>query len=352
VKKFEKLDYILVIMLVVLCLAIGFGYTKGTVKSQTSSQPASSTPTSSAPASSAPTSSAPATAAPPAAATTVTNRPMARWMTSNSIFLTTLVDDSNKLLSYLKAGDLYNAEVACPQLLCDIRTLQGRCPPRSELRALKPVPSGYKCPPIPDPTVAADLNAGMSQLESAIQHIIYGENRFNGDLIRQGEAETQAACDTFAQMQKDLQNVPSQPSTIEPAAATPIDTIYSFVTAVQAGDMDVVSTLTGGQGGVPGISMWCSYDLSRFVGHTTFSKLRYVIYHNDGKNASVNVDGSMRFTDPAGFPSVVTKTLWYIDGSFQLTLNDNRWIITALPWYQDNERGYDPHLFPWPGDAI
>ena len=343
----KKLDYILVVILLALCLLIGFGYTKGTVKSQTSSQPASSTPTSSKPTSSAPTSSAPTSTA-----TTVTNRPMARWMTSNSIFLTTLVDDSNKMLSYLKDGNLYDAEITCPQLLCDIRTMQGRYKPTSEMRSLKPVPSGYRCPPIPDATVAADLNAGMSQLQSAIKHIISGENSFNGNLIRQGETETQAACDTFAQMQKDLQNVPSQPSTIEPATASPIDTIYSFLAAVQAGDMDVVSTLTGGQGGVPGIAAWGSYDLTRYVGHTTFSKLRYVIYHIDDKTTNINVDASMKFIDPAGFPSVVTKTLWYIDGSFKLTLSGNSWIITSLPWYQENECGYDPHLFPWPGDAI
>ena len=285
-------------------------------------------------------------------ATTVANRPIARWMTNNSIFLSTLVFDSNQMLSYLKAGDLYDAEIACPQLLCDIRTMQGRPKPTSQMRSLAPAPSGYKCPPIPDPQVAADLNAGMSQLESAIKHIISGENHFNGDRIRLGESETQAACDTFAQMQKDIQNVPSEPSTIDPATGTPIDTIRSFVNAVQAGDMDVVSTLTGGQNGAPGISEWCSYSLAAYVGHTTFSKLRYVTYHNDGQTASVNVDGSMNFTDPAGIRSVVAKTKWYIDGSFQLTLKGNSWIITELPWYQEAVYGHDPHLFPWPGDAI
>jgi hypothetical protein len=261
------------------------------------------------------------------------------------------------MLSYLKNENLAYAEIACPQLLCDIRTMQGRPPPTNELRSLKPVPSGYRCPPIPDAQTAADLNVGMAQLNSAINHIITGENSFNGNLIRLGESETQAACDTFAKVLEDLKNVPSQPSTIQPLTASPIETIQSFLDAVQAGDMDVVTILTGGTGGAPGVDSWGLKGLNAFVGHTTFKRpLRCVITHNDGVNANVNVDGFMTFTD-AG-PSAVIVTHWYIDGDFKLKASGNNWTIVSLPGYLEplcdsrTSWGPDPYIFPWPGDAI
>ena len=198
----------LAISLLVLCLLIVIGHRSGTVKSQANSQPATSTP-----AKSTPTTSTPATSTPAATPATYRNRPVGRWVTTNVVFLTTLINDTNNTVDFLKNENLAYAEEACPQLRCDIATMQGRPPPRDSLassRALSPAPSGYRCPPIPDPQTAADLNAGMSQLQSAIAHLINGENSFNGDLIRLAESEMQAASATFAKVQTDLGNAQGQ----------------------------------------------------------------------------------------------------------------------------------------------
>ena len=150
---------------------------------------------------------------------------------------------------------------------------------------------------------------------------------------------------------------PQQPAS-QPVTASPIPTIQSFVDAVQAGDMDVVSTLTGGKDGALGIVSWNAKDLIGFVGHTTFGKLRCVITHNDGLNANVNLDSFMTFTDPGGFPAVKTVIHLYIDGDFKLKASGNNWTITSLPGYQEplcdgpTHWGPDPQLFNWPGDAI
>lgn len=342
-------EIILVVSLLALCLLVFFGFRMGIVSSQTTTPAASSTPAS----------STPAAAAPVATSSTVANRPVSEWETTNMVFLTTLITDSNQMLTYLKNENLAYAEISSPQLLCDIRTMQGRAPATGQLRALQPAPSGYRCPLIPDALTAADLNAGMAQLESAIKHIITGENSFNGDLIRLGEAETQAACDTFAKVLTDLQNVPSQPSTIQPGMSTPIDTIQSFLTAVQAGDRDLVEILTGGSGGKLGVEMWCLKGLQSFVGHTTFKRpMRNVLTHNDNQNANVNVDGFMTFTDPGGFPAVKNTCHFYIDGDFKLKASGGNWVIVSLPNYQEalcdgpTWWGPDPHIFPSPGDAI
>ena len=125
------------------------------------------------------------------------------------VFLTTLINDTNKTLEYLNNMNLAYAEIACPQLRCDIATMQGNPPPADALansRALQPAPSGYRCPPIPDPTTAGELNAGMAVLTSAITHLIRGENSFNGDLIRLSETEFKAASDSFARVLVDLGN--------------------------------------------------------------------------------------------------------------------------------------------------
>ena len=152
-------------------------------------------------------------------------------------------------------------------------------------------------------------------------------------------------------------STPTQAAT-KPLTVSPVPTIQGFMDAVQAGDMDIVSTLTGGKNGALGIVSWCAKDLIGFVGHTTFKKLRYVITHNDGLNANVNVDTFMTFIDPAGFPAVKTVTHLYIDGDFKLKASGDSWIITSLPGYQEplcdspTHYGPDPNLFPWPGDAI
>lgn len=85
----------------------------------------------------------------------------------------------------------------------------GRPPPSDALassRSLSPAPSGYKCPPIPDATAAAELNAGMAHLESAIAHLIQGENSLSEDLIRLAEDELTAVSATFARVLTDLGN--------------------------------------------------------------------------------------------------------------------------------------------------
>ncbi len=152
-------------------------------------------------------------------------------------------------------------------------------------------------------------------------------------------------------------SAPSQPPAQKPITASPLPTIQVFFDAVQAGDMDIVSNVTGGAG-APGVDMWCSKGLSAYVGHTTFGKWRSVITHNDGLNACVNIDGFMRFTDPGGFPSVVPVTHWYIDGDFKLKASGDTWVITSLPGYEEplcdgpHFYGPDPYLFPWHGDAI
>lgn len=352
----KKVDYILVVSLLALCLLLLVGYGKGTVNSQTSSKPAASVPAASAPSSSVPAASVPAATTP-----SVKNRPVARWVTTNMVFLNTLINDSNKMSSYLENGNLAYAEIACPQLRCDIATMQGRPPPSDSLassRALKAAPSGYKCPPIPDAQTAADLDAGMAQLETAISDLITGINKANGEQIQLAESEAKAANETFAKVLTDLKNVPSDQAASAPLTASPIETIQSFFDAVQAGDTDVVTTLTGGNQGTP-IEMWCSKGLKAFVGHTTFKKWRYVIFHNDGVNAYVNVDGFMTFTDPGGFPAVRSVAHYYIDGDFKLKASGGVWTITALPGYEapyvcdgPSSYGPDPHLFPWPGDAI
>jgi len=339
----KKVTYILIGSLLALCLLVVVGYQLGTAKSQTNTQqPASS-----------------ATSAPDTTATTVKNRPVARWATSNMSWLSTLINDSKTMLSYLKDMNLAYAEIACPQLRCDIATMRGGTAPWGiSTRALVAAPSGHKCPPIPDAQTAADLNVGLAQLESAINHIIRGIRNHNGDLIMLGESETQAACDTFDKVSQDLANVPSQESTLQPLASTPMESIQSFFDAVQAGDRDVVSTLTGGSGGAPGIEMWCSKGLNAFVGHTTFKPWRYVITHNDNTNANLSFDGFMTFNDPAGFPAVSCPLHFYIDGDFKFKAVDGKWIIVSLPNYQEalndgpTKWGSSPYIYPYPGDAI
>jgi hypothetical protein len=191
----KKIAVVLAAAMLVLGLFFAVGYRHGTVTSQTSPQT---------------TGTAPAETAPEATGDTFANREVGRWVTSNMIFLTTLINDTNKTLDYLANENLAYAEVACPQLRCDIATMLGLRPPVDTLassRALKPAPSGYRCPPIPNAQAAANLNAGCAQLEMAINHLITGINTHNGDLIRGAEPEMQAASAYFAQVLVDLGNV-------------------------------------------------------------------------------------------------------------------------------------------------
>jgi hypothetical protein len=139
----------------------------------------------------------------------------------------------------------------------------------------------------------------------------------------------------------------------QPVTASPVPIIQGFFNAVQNGDMDIVSTVTGGDGSALGIQEWDSKGLTSFVGHTTFKTWRYVITYNDGQNMNVNVDGYMTFTDPGAFPNVICKTNYFIDGDFKLKASGNNWIITSLPDYQyAMYNQFDPYFYPWHGDAI
>lgn len=161
-----------------------------------------------------------------------------------------------------------------------------------------------------------------------------------------------------AQTSSPSASTPGSQPAAQPVTASPIDTIQSFLDAVQAGDMDVVSNLTGGTGGSPGVVAWSSTDLTAYVGHTTFGRWRHIITHNNGINACVNIDGFMTFTDPGAFPNVKNVSHFWIDGDFKLKASGNSWIITSLPGYQQptcdepSHYGPDPHPFPVPGDPI
>lgn len=141
----------------------------------------------------------------------------------------------------------------------------------------------------------------------------------------------------------------------QPLAANPVDTILAFNDAVMNGDLDIMATLTGGKSG----SMtWCSKGLNSFAGHTRITNLKYVVTHNNGQRANVNVDAFMTFTDPGGFPAVENVCHFNIDGNYKLEASGDMWIIVKLPGYQEalcdqhSRWGRDRHLLPWPGDAI
>jgi len=350
----DRVEIVLLVVLLLVSLLYFVTNRAGTVESQANPEETSTeepaTPV--------------ATKAPAAAAETggVRNRPMARWITSNMVWLNTLINDAKKMLGYLKDMNLAYAEIACPQLAADIATMRGQAPLWHRMglytRYLDDAPSRHRCPPIPDTQTAADLDLGMAQLESAIRNIINGINTSNGALIMLGESETQAACDTFDKVLKDLQNLPDVPSELVPPASTPWESIQSFFDAVQNGDMDVVSIITGGTGGQPGISTWCSKGLASFVGHASFGKWWSVLTHNDDQKCNVHVDGFMTFNDPAQFPSVTCPLHYQIDGDFKFKAVNGKWIITALPNFQEmmcdspTSWGECRYVYPYPGDAI
>lgn len=191
----KKIAAGLAVSLLVLSLLVVVGLRSGIIKGKTRSQPATSTPTASTP-----------------ATTTISpnKRLMNRWLTSYGIFFTTLINDAQKTLDYLKNENIAYAVEACPQLRCDMATLQGRPPPVDSLafsRGVEAAPSGYRCPPIPDAQSVADLNAGIAQLETAIAHLINGENRFDGEMIRSAEPEMEAAIKTLSKVSEDFGKV-------------------------------------------------------------------------------------------------------------------------------------------------
>lgn len=288
----------------------------------------------------------------------VKNRPVARWITTNMVMLKSLINDSKQLEHYLSNEQLGYAEEACPQLVCGIATMRGQSPPADALaasRCLKPVCSGFKCPPIPDAQAAADLNTGLAQLETAINHLITGINTSNGELIRGAEPEVIAANETFDKVLEDLSNVAAVESGSRIYNASPVETVQSFFDAVQAGDTDFVSELTGG---METEMAWCAKDLVGYIGYASFGDWVYVVTHQNDTNACVHVDSFMTLTDPAALPSTRNITHYYIDGEFKLENKGGGWVIVSLPNYQEARNdgpykwGSSPYNYPYPGDAI
>jgi len=220
----------------VVLLMIGLGLVMvvvvggGTLKGQTST-PASSTPSTTTPSS-------------PVASPTVVNRPLSRWMTTNQALLASLLTDSQKLQDYISNMQMGFAETAGEQVRCDINTMRGVPPPntttdtyyfppgekvvnppeeRKNMVTNSPIPrpwlwlerrsyqhytsrenlgaaSGVECPPIPNATAYAQLNAGLNQLETALNHMFNGINDSREDLLLGLEAELHAANATFNQV--------------------------------------------------------------------------------------------------------------------------------------------------------
>ena len=228
----------------VVLLMIGLGLVMvvvvggGTLKGQTST-PASSTPSKTTP-------STPSTTTPsaPVASTAVVNRALSRWMTTNQTLLASLITDSQKLQDYISNMQMDYAETAGEQVRCDINTMRGVPPPNTTTdtyyfppgekvvnppeeykgmvtnspiprpwlwlerlsyqhytsRENQGAPSGVECPPIPDAQAYAQLNAGLNQLETALNHMFNGINDSREGLLLGLEAELQAANATLQQV--------------------------------------------------------------------------------------------------------------------------------------------------------
>jgi hypothetical protein len=232
----KKIAVTLAVAMLALGLLIVVVHRSGTIKGQTSSTPSASAPATSAP------SSAVASTAP------VVNRPVSRWLTTNQTLLNSLIDDSKKLQDYISNMQLDYAEATCVQMRCDINTMRGVPPPDTgddmyyfppgepvvylpveakgmvlnspiprnwlmwnrlsiqnySSRELQGAPSGVECPPIPDAQAAADLNAGLAQLETAVDRMVNGVNDSNESYLLGLEAELKAANETLQKVLTDL----------------------------------------------------------------------------------------------------------------------------------------------------
>ena len=176
-----------------------------------------------------------------------------------------------------------------------------------------------------------------------------------------------------------------QQATTKPLTEDPRPTILRFMEAVELGDKDVVSDVTGAKQGKE-IKAWCATDLNLFVGHTDFwpftqegGRATYesalpsnasgdvdganwsawmIKTYDNGLKACVHVDTFMRFLDPSALPSTRNICHFYIDGDFKLEAAGGEWIITELPNYQEARNdspwkwGYSPYHYPYPGDAL
>jgi len=181
------------------------------------------------------------------------------------------------------------------------------------------------------------------------------------------------------------QSAPTPSTTTGQAASRPtIDprtTVLLFMEAVELGDRDIVSELTGASA-----QTWCSKGLTSFIGYTDFwpltqdggrptsmstlpsnasgdvngaNHLKWMIKtYDNGKKACIHVDSFMRFVDPGALPSTRCITHYYIDGDFKLEAAGTGWIITSLPNYQGARNdgpwkwGTSPYVYPYPGDAL
>ena len=75
---------------------------------------------------------------------------------------------------------------------------------RYSYRYLQGAPSGVECPPIPDLEASATLNAGLYQLELAVNHMENGINDSQEGLLLGLEGELKAANATLEQVLKEL----------------------------------------------------------------------------------------------------------------------------------------------------
>jgi hypothetical protein len=125
--------------------------------------------------------------------------------------------------------------------------------------------------------------------------------------------------------------VPTAPSTAPaPVSTSPVQALQTLFGAIQSGDYNTVTTLTGGSGALgSGIISWGSTDLNSFVGHTVFSALAYTVLADDGNTATVQVTGSMVLHDPGG----AAVTTYDINGQATLHAKSGSWQAMTLPNY-------------------
>ena len=92
-------------------------------------------------------------------------------------------------------GMFLNSPIARNWLMWDRLSYQ-----RYWSRYLQGVASGVECHPIPDAQAYAQLNAGLNQLETALNHMFNGINDSREGLLLGLEAELQAANATLQQV--------------------------------------------------------------------------------------------------------------------------------------------------------
>ncbi len=125
----------------------------------------------------------------------------------------------------------------------------------------------------------------------------------------------------------------STPSSTQAPAVTSLYALQIFFGSIQSNDLATLAALSGGSGTVPGITGWGSMDLLTFPGHTEFGPLSYQVLADNGKDASIRVNGTFYMKDPGGPPGEGSRDHYAIDGEARLTVKGSSWILTALPNY-------------------